>query len=41
MKYGYDINQEDSYCTDDLYGTADNIIERLDHIFKIEDYNIE
>ena len=40
-KYGYDIDQDDSYRTEDLYETATNIEERLDLIFKIEDYNIE
>ena len=40
-KYGYDINQDDSYRTEDLYETATNIEERLDLIFKIEDSNIE
>ena len=32
-KYGYDINQDDSYRTDDLYKTASNIEERLNQIF--------
>ena len=32
-KYGYDINQDDSYRTDELYETASNIEERLDQIF--------
>lgn len=32
-KYGYDINQDGSYRTDDLYETASNIEERLDNIF--------
>ena len=32
-KYGYDIDQDDSYRTDDLYETASNIEERLDQIF--------
>lgn len=32
-KYGYDINQDDSYRTDELYETANNIEERLDQIF--------
>ena len=32
-KYGYDINQDDSYRTDGLYETASNIEERLDQIF--------
>lgn len=40
-KYGYDIDWDDSYRTEDLYETASNIEERLDLIFKIEDSNIE
>ena len=32
-KYGCDINQDDSYRTNDLYETASNIEERLDLIF--------
>lgn len=36
-KYGYDINQDDSYSSDDLYETASNIEERLNQIFNIND----
>ena len=36
-KYGYDINQDNSYRTDDLYETAANIEERLNLIFNITD----
>ena len=36
-KYGYDINQNNSYRTDDLYETADNIEEQLNLIFNITD----
>lgn len=32
-KYGYDMDQDDGYRTDDLYETASNIEERLDQIF--------
>lgn len=40
-KYGYDINQDESYRTDDLYETSSNILERLDQIFKIENSNVD
>lgn len=36
-KYGYDINQDNNYRTDDLYETAANIEERLNLIFNITD----
>ena len=36
-KYGYDINQDGSYRSDDLYKTATNIEERLDRIFHFSD----
>ena len=38
-KYGYDINQDESYRTDDLYETASNIEERLDGIFHFSEDN--